>query len=122
MAYLAFRNEVDLKPIFEFCKEKGIKIALPRITGNGIMEAAEYTESSILQKNKYGIYEPSDTCVIEKENIDVIIVPAVSFDEEGHRLGYGGGYYDRFLENSKAVKIGVMLRFSDRKCAAKRRT
>ena len=111
MAYLAFRNEVDLKPLFQFCKEKGIRAALPRTTGSGVMQAAEYTDSSILQKNKYGIYEPSDTCVIEKENIDVIIVPAVAFDEDRYRIGYGGGYYDRFLENTKAVKIGVCFNF-----------
>ena len=96
MAYLAFRNEVDLKPFLEFCKEKGIRTALPRITGEGVMEAAEYTDSSAMHKNKYGIYEPSDTCDIDKENIDAIVVPAVAFDEQKYRLGYGGGYYDRF--------------------------
>ncbi len=111
MAYLAFRSEVDLKSLLEFCKEKGIRTALPRITGSGIMEAAEYADSSLLQQNKFGIYEPSNTCGIEKENIDVIVVPAVAFDEEGYRLGYGGGYYDRFLENIKAVKIGVCFDF-----------
>ena len=111
MAYLAFRNEVDLKLLLKFCKEKGIIAAVPRITGSGIMEAAEYADSSVLQQNKYGIYEPSDTCGIDKENIDVIIVPAVAFDEEGYRLGYGGGYYDRFLENTKAVKTGVCFDF-----------
>ena len=111
MAYLAFRNEVDLKQFLEFCKEKSLCIALPRITGDGIMESAEYDEKSNLQKNKYGIYEPAEPEAIEKSKIDVIVVPAVAFNKQMYRLGYGGGYYDRFLEDTDAVKIGVCFDF-----------
>lgn len=111
MAYFAFRGEVDLEPLVDLCIKQGKRICLPKITGEGYMEAVEYFEGCTMQKNKCGIPEPFGTKNIVKEDIDVVIVPAVAFDEKLYRLGYGGGYYDRFLKDTDAVKIGVCFDF-----------
>lgn len=107
MVYFAFRGEVNLNSFIDFCLKQGKRICMPKITGEGVMEAVEYLEGCMLKDNKYGIPEPLGTKNIDKKDIDVVIVPAVAFDENFYRLGYGGGYYDRFLRNTDAVKIGV---------------
>jgi len=111
MAYFSFRGEVDLTYFFDYCRQHGKCICLPRVGGKGVMTAVEYTKECTLKPNRYGIPEPSGTRVIDKDIIDVKIVPSVAFDKHLHRLGYGGGYYDRFLEDSGAVKIGVCFDF-----------
>lgn len=110
MAYYAYRGEVDLSIFMEFCISRGIRIALPRIVNEGVMEAAEYKGNSEMQQNRFGIFEPTGNR-IERESIDAVIAPAVAFDQRLYRLGYGGGYYDRFLKDADAVKIGVCYDF-----------
>ena len=66
------------------------------------MKAIRLNSFNDLEENSMGILEPKDdTNCIDKENIDLIIVPGAVFDLEGNRIGYGGGYYDRFLSNIK---------------------
>ena len=72
------------------------------------MEVRRYTEKEDLQKGAFGIMEPTGTLFTDYERIDVAIVPGVAFDRDGHRLGRGKGYYDRFLSKVPLVyKIGV---------------
>ena len=63
-------------------------------------------DGKTLSAPKFGILAPTGD---EMEQIDLIIVPGVAFSEDLHRLGYGGGYYDRFLENSDAVSCGLFF-------------
>lgn len=111
MVYFAFRGEVDVEQLINFCIKQEKCICMPKITGDGIMEAVEYFEGCKMQKNTYGILEPAGSKHIDKVDIDVVIVPAVAFDEKLFRLGYGGGYYDRFLEGTDVTKIGVCFDF-----------
>ncbi|WDC85889.1 5-formyltetrahydrofolate cyclo-ligase [Caloramator sp. mosi_1] len=60
---------------------------------------------------EYGILEPKDFNKIDKNDIDLIFVPGVAFDKNGYRLGYGAGYYDRFLADFKGVKVGLCYDF-----------
>lgn len=82
--------------------------AVPRIKGNEL-EAVIYNENTILLPNRWGVEEPVEGEIIHPELIDVILVPLLAFDENGNRVGYGKGYYDRFLAhcNPKALKIGL---------------
>ena len=62
-------------------------------------------------KNKYGIDEPIDKQEINKEFLDLMIVPLVGYDANCYRLGYGGGYYDRYLKDFNAPTIGLAYSF-----------
>ncbi len=66
-------------------------------------------EDVILKENKYGIPEPINGIQINSDIIDVVFVPLLAYDSKGNRVGYGKGFYDRFLENlgSKTIKIGL---------------
>ena len=76
------------------------------------MKAIRLSSFEDLKENSMGILEPiDDGNFIEKENIDLIIVPGVVFDLNGNRIGYGGGYYDRYLETIKDVKNKVVLAY-----------
>ena len=73
------------------------------------MTPIHYQSDLQIKKNEYGIPEPVNGVEIEINEIDVVIVPMLGFNANGHRLGYGGGFYDRFLSQTKAacIKIGV---------------
>ena len=69
------------------------------------------TDSTTLKKNQYHIPEPIDGIEIKTENLEVVFVPLLAFDKRGHRVGYGKGFYDKFLSQCKpeTVKIGLSL-------------
>ena len=70
------------------------------------MEAVEIKNQAQLSSGKFGIYEPDDTSLsVEKNEIDLVLLPCLAADENGRRLGRGGGYYDRFCEDCGGVKL-----------------
>lgn len=103
LCYMAFRNEVDLKSIMSTSWREGKKIYLPRMdAGTGQMEFYLHTPQDDLPVNAMGIREPSpdrptfpEFCK-EGERV-LMVMPGVVFDRERRRLGYGGGFYDRYL-------------------------
>ena len=100
MSYIPIKNEVDTSLLEDYFKD----IAYPVILDNYEMEARISNE---MIKNKYGILEPKNGKLLNIEDLDVIIIPIVGFDLNMHRIGYGKGYYDRFLKNINAKKIGL---------------
>lgn len=103
MSYYPFKSEVDIS-FFNFNKY----VSYPVISTDKTMEAYLPINNDFIE-NYYHILEPNtDTAIkVEKNYISHIIVPCVGFDIDHNRLGYGGGYYDRYLENFKGKKIGV---------------
>ena len=90
--------------------KKGHNILFPRVIDEHNMEAAVIHDPEWdFVKGAFGIPEPK-TEVFEGD-IDLILVPGVVFDEQGHRIGYGKGYYDRFLQDRQTLSIGVSFRF-----------
>ena len=86
-----------------------LTIAYPVIDAAGTqMQAIAVDEETIFQANTWGIPEPQNGQPISPESIDLVLVPLLIFDREGFRVGYGKGYYDRFLANCRKdiVKIG----------------
>lgn len=118
-SYFPFRSEVSLLQLHQILQATGDvqnhhRIALPRILSEpGKMEAAEYSIHQELEESKWGILQPGqDSVEIPPQELDVILVPGVAFDRKGNRMGYGGGYYDRYLLQVRkdAVKIGICFR------------
>ena len=101
-------NELDTSSIINKLKSEKKNIIVPKISNNELVHVAinDETEFSI---NEYGIKEPNDGNHFIIENLDIILIPLLAFDIEGHRVGYGKGYYDRFLKltNKSSLKIGL---------------
>lgn len=104
--YLSFQKEVDTTEIIANCLKLGKKVAIPRII-NDKMLAIDIESVSNFEYNRYGIKEPTDGISITP---DLVIMPLLAFDSNGFRLGRGGGYYDRYLDEVKAK--GIALAFS----------
>ena len=106
--YYPINNEVDIRPFIEWLWEHDKKVIMPR-TNFETKEMDNYYIISFgqLEETKFGLHEPTKFSPLHLGSPDVIIVPGVAFDEERNRLGYGGGFYDRFLEDSISIRIGV---------------
>ncbi len=96
--YAARNNEVDLSALISDAWHRGCTVALPRVCGEGLMQMHQCDPKSSYELNHWGIKEPlaSSPC-IGPQSIDLIMMPSIAVDARGYRLGYGGGYYDRFL-------------------------
>lgn len=105
--YASVGSEVLTDELIRALREKGCRVCLPKITGRGCMEAAEYRPGEKLQCDRFGIPYPVNGEVIPPEEIAAAFVPGLAFDAAGQRLGYGGGYYDRWLARSGARRIGL---------------
>ena len=105
--YVSAKGEVGTRElIVELLKEKGVLV--PYCTDKeGNMICVKINSLDDLKEGKFGIPEPKKNVEFPKEKIDFAIVPAVAFDKKGYRLGYGKGYYDRFLSDINPFKLGV---------------
>ena len=117
--YSASDGEIDLQPLLRAAWRAGKQTFLPVITGVGLMEFRRYCDGDSLVQNRYGIAEPGPGGeVLAAQELDLIITPLVAFDRGGGRLGMGGGYYDRALEQSSSgannpLLIGVAHSFQE---------
>ena len=106
--YYSISKEVDTRAMIGGALKSGKQVFLPATFGGGKMEFREYKEGDELVKGRLNIPEPREGApVSEPEDGDVLIVPALVYDLEGYRLGYGGGYYDRYLAGCKGFTIGL---------------
>jgi len=110
MSYVTFRSEVDTIPFMEASLVWGKRIAVPVVekATRRLLISEVLDISRELFPGAYGIMEPVENFrrIISPQLLNLIIVPGVAFDLQGNRLGYGGGYYDRFL---KTLSPGVPL-------------
>ncbi len=113
LMYSPIKSEVDISSEIERLILKGKKVYLPRcLKGeDGMMEFCRITSLDDLEKGAFGVMEPVLRCPVERSfSVNTVcIVPGVGYDKKGFRIGYGKGYYDRFLRNFKGMKIGVVF-------------
>ncbi len=116
LIYASTSIEVDTFRIIEHALKSGRRVALPRcIKGTREMVFHYITDVSQLQTGSFGVLEPTeDLPVAENPENALMVVPALSLDSFGYRLGYGGGYYDRYLSSCKSESIGIC--YSDNYC------
>ena len=97
--YLSFPHEFQTQELIEQALKDGKKVLIPKTYPKGRMEFVVYNPQQ-LAKTSFGLLEPQGNLeVVEPSQIDLIHVPGLAFITEGYRIGYGGGYYDRYLEN-----------------------
>lgn len=122
LSYASFRSEVDTKQIQEFCWQQGKHIYLPKTNSiDKTMSFFEVTSVEDLTSGYQGISEPVTDTLFLPENRNkkdrlIMIMPGVAFDEEGNRIGYGGGYYDRYLQQfGEYIDVTILLAFEEQK-------
>ena len=108
LLYSALPDEVPTQSLMDDLVAQGKTVVLPRVVSDTDMELRRYTGQQDLQTGAYGIMEPTGELFTDYDAIDVAIIPGMAFDTEGHRLGRGKGYYDRFLARVPHLyKIGL---------------
>ena len=100
-AFMALAVEVDVRPWMRAHWARQGQVVLPRIAKAGAMAFYPHSSNSALVTNQYGIDEPTGKHPVLPAAIDTLLVPLVAYDIIGTRLGMGGGYYDRFLANTR---------------------
>lgn len=113
--YASFLNEVDTLGLMENALDHGKVVALPRIRVVGRRMSARVVRSmDDLEPGPFGIKTPGSNChEIDPSDLDLVLVPGLAFDHGGHRVGFGGGYYDRFLKSTSpdTITLGVAYGF-----------
>ena len=110
--YYPYNYEVDIIEILKKFENKNYLVTLPRIKKNHQMNFFSWSNNDPLLVNNLGIPEPTSTKIVYP---DILLVPLVAFDKDLNRIGYGGGYYDRFINRLKKKKrifiIGIAFSF-----------
>lgn len=106
--YYPIKGEVDIKPAIDYLWQTGKQVIMPRADFK-TKDMQNYYVISFgqLEKTHYGLFEPRTTSPLHLGSPEVVIVPGVAFSEDRYRLGYGGGFYDRFLSGIDSYLIGV---------------
>ena len=105
-AYYPYNYEVDLMQILEKFQKKKYQIALPKIKKNSQMDFFSWSTCEPFSVNKYGIPEPISNKIVYP---DILLVPLVAFDRNLNRVGYGGGFYDRYIKKLRKNKITITI-------------
>ncbi len=112
LAYVDAKREVETRPLMRKAWQDGKRVAVPRVDGNGVMHYYNIESLDDLEPGSFGIMEPKKGCSLCETEAGLMLMPGVAFDEHCHRVGYGGGYYDRYLErHPELIHIALAFEF-----------
>lgn len=112
LAYLPLRGEVRTQGILEACRQAGKQVFVPAWRARtGQYEPARLDAGTPCTRGEHGVQEPKGKKWAPIATIDLALVPGLAFDTAGHRLGRGGGHYDRMLKHCAGVTIGLAFHF-----------
>jgi len=110
--YYPSNYEIDDLEILDLLEKQNYRISLPIVKKNNQMNFYEWSKKDLLKINKFGIPEPNSSKIVYP---DILLVPLVGYDKNLNRLGYGGGFYDRYIEKidkiKKITKIGLAFSY-----------
>ncbi|MBE6818224.1 MAG: 5-formyltetrahydrofolate cyclo-ligase [Ruminococcaceae bacterium] len=104
--YAPLPDEVDTVPLIRAALQAGKTVCLPKLSGKE-MQFYQITPDCTYSAGAFGILEPCSDILIEKGCIDIMIVPLLAADDRLYRLGFGGGYYDRYLRDYTGFTVGI---------------
>ena len=106
LIYVSLKYEVDTIELIKYSLKIGKKAAVPKCEGDNIVF---YYINSLeeLKEGNFGILEPKTNKIVKSFNNSICIIPGLAFDKQNNRIGYGRGFYDRFLKNYNGIKIGL---------------
>ena len=109
--YLSFPHEFQTQELIEQALKDGKKVLIPKTYSKGRMDFVVYDPQQLV-KTSFGLLEPQgDLEVVDASQIDLIHVPGLAFTTEGYRIGYGGGYYDRYLEHFSGHTLSTVYHY-----------
>lgn len=106
--YLSMGHEFSTASLIQAALQLGKRVCVPRTYPQGRMEFVEY-DPDILEKTRFGLLEPNEKGkLVDQSEIDLIHVPGLVFQSKGYRIGYGGGYYDRYLTDYTGKTVSTI--------------
>ncbi len=108
--YYSLEDEVDTIELIDYSIKIGKTVCIPKVLSNNTMSFYKIIDRSNLVKSSFNILEPNTNNLVNPNDIDLMIVPGIVFSKELYRIGYGGGYYDRYLKDTNSYKIGLSFK------------
>jgi 5-formyltetrahydrofolate cyclo-ligase len=113
--FVSFGSEIDTHVLIELAIGERKTVCVPKVISKEAgMKAVRINSFVELKPGRFGILEPGESCPeVPKQDIDLVLVPGLAFDRKGGRIGYGAGFYDRFLMDCRktTLKVGVAYDF-----------